>query len=153
MRINEERLLWVRLIVLRVCRHDAQAATGGRTGIRVFLDLAHATADEMLFGTTLERSTHETKRMKMQSVYARRTAMRNKDQNAGGADQYEGRSARLERGGAGRETVSERLTARSSEGWRLVSRHSSILRCPATTGEGQPAHAGYWLSCILMPRI
>ena len=66
MRINEERLLWVRLIVLRVCRHDAQAATGGRTGIRVFLDLGHATADEVLFGTMLERSTHEAKKMKMQ---------------------------------------------------------------------------------------
>src|SRR4051794_26599348 len=120
----------------------------GPNGIRVFLDLAHPTGDEILFGTMLQRSTHEPKKMRTQ----RRTAWGRAEQRCAtgnktreGRDQYEGRSARLERGGAGRETVSERLIVRSPDGWRLVS---SILPCPAATGEGQPAHAGYWLSCI-----
>jgi hypothetical protein len=66
MRIDEERLFLVVMIVLGVSRHGAQvAAGGGRTGIRVSLDLAHQTADEILYRIIRQRSTHGPKIVKM----------------------------------------------------------------------------------------
>ena len=44
MRIHEKRLFGIRVVMLRVCRHGAQVAAEGQTGIRVFLDPAHPTA-------------------------------------------------------------------------------------------------------------
>jgi hypothetical protein len=59
MRIDEERLFLVVVIVLGVGRHGAQvAAGGGRTGIRVVLDLAHPTADGILYRIMRRRCTH-----------------------------------------------------------------------------------------------
>ena len=65
MRIDKERLFLVVMIVLGESRHDAQVpAGGGRIGVRVSLDLAHQTADEMLYRMLRQSSTHGPKMVK-----------------------------------------------------------------------------------------
>ena len=118
MRIDENRLFLVRVVMLRVCRHGAQVAAGGRIDVRFFLDLAHQTAVRILCGLMSQCSTHGLKIVKTGRQTARtraeqRCATGNDARDR--SDQNEGRPPRLEED-AQEESVSEQLIVRSSDG-------------------------------------
>jgi hypothetical protein len=145
MRVDEERLFLVVVIVLGVSRHGAQVAAGsGRTGLRVFLDLAHQMADGILYRIMRRRWTHGPKIVK-----SRRQrlvpAKRNREQHG----EVPARMMKDSNSTRGRARKTRRKCFRAADcqkfGWRWVSRLSSHP-APREPVKARSANPSYWLS-------
>lgn len=121
MGIDEKSLVWIGVVLLRVCRHGAQVATWGQTRMRVFLGLAHQTAEGNLCcekGQKVDPRAHDdTEDAERRWTACARAEERCATRNTNEGDPTRVRTAHYDsRDKTQEESVSGRLTGRSSDG-------------------------------------